>query len=314
MLASVVLGYYLLITLCVSSQTLPPSLWKWSTSNSSQLPHPPPNTSADADYNSRSSCGGGGDSNTSWSCPHMMLLSPDMLHAAKADGNDNWALYGVAGIGQVSDCGKCYQLEITGGGSWPVGNNKYIVQAINTGGDVSSGQFDIFIGAGGFGIFDSCSSDCQYGTVCSGGNCNAPQFGGNFYAWTPDGNCYGGGLHDPNGCEALVNWKLETFAENTLVYDCKEALYKKYHQNFNVNFKEVKCPESLVRVTGIKHRDEVSLSAAHEELVLDGQGRTTTMMDCCKPTCAWRQNVEYFTDPNWPQVFACNKEGYILKN
>ncbi len=98
-----------------------------------------------------------------------MLLSPDMVLAAKADGND-WAVYGVAGIGQVTDCGKCFQLEITGSsGTYPT-KTKYIVQAVNTGSDVSSGQFDILIGAGGFGIYDACSSECKYGQTCGGGH------------------------------------------------------------------------------------------------------------------------------------------------
>jgi hypothetical protein len=104
-----------------------------------------------------------------WSCPHLMLLSPDLQFAAEEDDN-TWAVYGVAGIGQTSDCGSCYQLQITSGGS-PSGPHAYVV---NTGSDVSSGQFDILLGAGGFGIYDACSSDCQNGQVCSGGHCNAP--------------------------------------------------------------------------------------------------------------------------------------------
>ena len=128
-------------------------------------------------------------------CMHIMLLSPNMQYA---DGN-SWAVYGVTGIGQTSDCGCCYQLEITCGGS--ASPNKYIVQAVNTGSDVSSGQFDILVGAGGL---DAYSSDCQYGQVCSDGHCNSPYYSSDFNAWTPDGNCYGGGIHDPSGCSKLV--------------------------------------------------------------------------------------------------------------
>ena len=102
-----------------------------------------------------------------------MLLSLDMQYAAQTDGNSDWAVYVVAGIGQSSECGKCFQLQITGGGNIP-SKKSYIVQAVNTGSDVSSGQFDILLGAGGFGIYDACASDCKYGPTCSGGHCNAP--------------------------------------------------------------------------------------------------------------------------------------------
>ena len=95
---------------------IPPSLWKWTNSASSYNNYAIPN----ADYNTKSGCGG--DDKIGWVCPHqIMLLSPDMQYAAKEDGN-SWALYGVAGIGQVSDCGTYYQLQITEGGS-PSPNN-----------------------------------------------------------------------------------------------------------------------------------------------------------------------------------------------
>ncbi len=85
-----------------ASAQMPPSIWKWPGSNSSVLPTEVPSYSTKAEYIGISSCGGGGDPNRSFACPHFMLLSPDMVLAAKADGND-WAVYGVAGIGQVTD-------------------------------------------------------------------------------------------------------------------------------------------------------------------------------------------------------------------
>ena len=296
-----------------NAQAMPQSLWKWPQSNSSYFPNGPPDSSTNAEYNGISGCGGGGDPNISWSCPHLMLLSPDMQFAAQTDGNGDWAVYGVAGIGQSSDCGKCFQLQITGGGNIP-SKKSYIVQAVNTGSDVSSGQFDILLGAGGFGIYDACSSDCKYGPTCSGGHCNAPMFSGDFKAWTPDGNCYGGGVHQTDGCDALVTESQRTFADNTLIYGCKMALNQQYHQNFEVNFSEVQCPKSLYQITGLRTKSDSFLSLPHPSLKLTQQGQTTTTMDCCKPTCAWRQNIAGFTDPNWPQVFVCNMKGIPLTN
>ena len=285
---------------------MPPSLWKWPNSTSSFNNYAVPNTSVNADYNTKSGCVGGGNDNLGWSCPHLMLLSPDLLYAAEADGN-SWAVYGVAGIGRVSDCGSCFQLEITGGGS--PSPNKYIVQAVNTGSDVGSGQFDILLGAGGFGIFDACSSDCQDGQVCSGGHCNSPYYGGNFAAWTPDGNCYGGGVHDSNGCYNLVTRCGHTFADNTLLYGCSEAIKRGFHANFNVRWQRVQCPTSLYKVTGLRRNDENEHPIPRPELTLSNSGHTTTTMDCCKPTCAWRQNIVGLTDSQFPQVYTCNKIG-----
>ena len=289
-----------------ATANMPPSLWKWPNSTSSYNNYAVPNTSVNADYDTQSGCGGGGNSNLGWSCPHLMLLSPDLLYAAEADGN-SWAVYGVAGIGQISNCGSCFQLEITGGGS--PSPNKYIIQAVNTGSDVSSGQFDILLGAGGFGIYDACSSDCQDGQVCSGGHCNSPYYSGKFAAWTPDGNCYGGGVHDANGCSKLVTGCSRTFADKTLLYACPEAIKRGFHANFNVQWQRVQCPPSLYKVTGLRRTDDGEHPTPRLGLTLSNSGRTTTTMDCCKPTCAWRQNIAGLADPQFPQVYTCNKTG-----
>ena len=286
--------------------TMPPSLWKWPNSGSSYNNYAVPNNSQNADYNTKSGCGGGGDSTLGWSCPHLMLLSPDLQYAAEANRN-SWAVYGVAGIGQTSDCGSCYQLQITGGGS--PSPDKYIVQAVNTGSDVSSGQFDILVGAGVFGIYDSCSSDCQQGQVCSGGHCNAPYYSGDFNAWTPDGNCYGGGVHDASECSKLTG--TSSFADQTLQYGCPEAINRGFHSNFEVQWQRVQCPPSLYKVTGLRRKDDAEYPMPNPGLTLKNTGRTTTTMDCCKPTCGWRQNIAGIADPLFPQVYTCNKEGQV---
>jgi len=281
-----------------------PSLWKWPNAMPSYYNYPVPSSSENVNYDAKSACNGGGDSTIGFSCPHLMLLSPDMQYAAATD-NNSWAAYGVAGIGATADCGFCYQLEITGGGS--PSPNKFIVQAVNTGSDVGSGQFDILVGAGGFGIYDACASDCQSGRVCSGGHCNAPQFSGDFSAWTPDGNCYGGGVRSADGCNNLAS--SSSFAANTLRYGCSTAINRGYHQNFNVQWSKVQCPESLYKLTGLKRRDNLQFAKPHPLLSLLSSGRTTTTMDCCKPSCAWRENVHNFTDPQLPQVYNCDKMG-----
>ena len=285
-----------------TAQSMSKPLWKWPSSTSSYFPYGAPNSSSSADYNAKSGCSGGGDNNIGWSCPHLMMLSPDMQYAAQADNLSDWAVYAVAGIGAPNDCGSCYQLKVDRSES-----KEYIVQAANTGSDVSSGQFDILLGAGGFGIYDACSSDCQNGQVCSGGHCNAPMFGGNFKAWTPDGNCYGGCVHDATACNNLVT--SSSFADNTLKYGCAEAINQGYHANFKAQWARVQCPESLVKVTGLRRKDNSQYPKPDPTMNLPNMGYTTTTMDCCKPTCAWRQNIEGIADSTFPQIYTCNKVG-----
>ena len=306
MLLYITLVIFLLYGDC---QNAPRPLWKWPSSPSSYLPYGVPASSANAEYNGLSACGGGGDPNISWACPHLMLMSPDMMGASSTDGN-KWALYGVAGIGQASDCGKCYQLDLNNPGLGSV--QHYIVQAVNTGSDVSSGQFDVMVGAGGFGIYNGCASDCKYGRTCSGGACNYPQYSGNFDAWTPGGNCYGGGVHDPNSCDNLAS--SGSMAADTVIYGCKTAIQQGYHRNFQVNFKRVACPRSLYMSTGIRSRNDIEEDHPDPSptLELSGSGQATTTMDCCKPTCAWRQSIAQYTLPEFPSVYVCNKQGYPL--
>jgi hypothetical protein len=70
-------------------------------------------------------------------------------------------------------CGKCYQLQFSGrshnAGSDPgaaaLAGKTMIVQAINIGGDVGSGQFDLSIPGGGVGAYNACSM--QWGVASS---------------------------------------------------------------------------------------------------------------------------------------------------
>ena len=140
-----------------------------------------------------------------------------------------------------------------------------------------------------------------------GGHYNAPYYSGDFNAWVPDGNCYGGGIHSAGQCYGLSNGQL--FPEKILHYGCIEAINRGYHSNFQVQWKRVQCPPSLYKVTGLQRKDDIEHPVADLELALTNNGRTTTMMDCCKPTCSWRQNIADIADPKFPQVYTCNKNG-----
>ena len=88
--------------------------------------------------------------------------------------NTPWAVsdklaYGFTAVaaGAGSDiCGKCYQLDFTGTsrnaagdpGSAALRGKSMIVQAINIGGDVGGGQFDLAVPGGGVGRYNACST------------------------------------------------------------------------------------------------------------------------------------------------------------
>jgi len=97
--------------------------------------------------------------------------------------SDNLA-YGFAAVSAAASsdiCGKCYQLDFTGSshnaagdpGSALLAGKHMIVQAINVGGDVGSGQFDLAIPGGGVGAFNACSAQWGVSTSQLG-----PDFGG----------------------------------------------------------------------------------------------------------------------------------------
>ena len=80
--------------------------------------------------------------------------------------------YGFAAVNSASpSCCQCYQLTFTSG---PKNGAKMIVQATNTGNDVSGTQFDLAMPGGGFGQFDGCSKEWNANSAVWGA-----QYGGN---------------------------------------------------------------------------------------------------------------------------------------
>jgi hypothetical protein len=92
-----------------------------------------------------------------------------------------------------------------------------------------------------------------------------------------------------------------------------------YHQNWQVRAKKVECPEALTRVTGCRLQPSglpgpdpsVTTVAAADTSYKTGYG-TTTMQDCCKPTCGWSDDVAGMgLTPNgpWRAFYSCDADG-----
>jgi hypothetical protein len=274
-------------------------------------------------------------------CPRFALASSTMAQAAVDDfGPSPPFNYAVAGhdvdtggldANARSTCCQCYQLvyslpeneaQVNGNGASAIAIPKpLIVQSFNTA--AGGGQnFDIFMGAGGFGAFNACdpaftqmkspsglylySMFPEQGEPGSGGLNAATQLPGcknNLNLVTMDT------LSSPT-CRSAVQSACNTFASSTLtaqavtdsIQSClasnDPASYA--HINWHVYAKKIECPTHLTQVTGCKLAPQ-GLPAANPNVTTPDQAAkdssfrasytTTTMQDCCKPTCAWQDWV-----------------------
>ena len=123
------------------------------------------------------------------------------------------------------------------------------------------------------------------------------------------------------------NWGKE------LIQSCKFALGDEnpYHGNWAVRFKEVECPKGLTDITGLRLKDSSTSytgkplpkpsptlvkPSGREGSVEDGYpGFTSTMMDCCKPSCAVNdmvmalQEKGFDVDKDYRSIWMCDGDG-----
>lgn len=310
------------------------SLWGWNISKDYYIADFPTNSSFSVNA-IPNSCGagplfdGGGDI-YSFACPHMLMFSEDMIRASVND-NLSWAYYATAGSNSDDDCGKCFHVRPSSPEKWTsnVPFQDMIVQVINSGGDVGFTQFDIFLGAGGFGVYTAANSDCNT-RYCDGGSCHAHMYAGSFYDWTnaeyaSDTNaCYAGGVkwfapyNDTSSletlCGNLFRGESKSIFKNEQLYrSCYLSNTLAYHQNFRAYMSSrVQCPRGLYMLTGIRRKDDIFYNLPSEKDDLSSSTCTdslcmTTMMDNCRVSCSWSGKVETFDD--FPAVFTCDAMG-----
>ena len=286
-----------------------------------------------------SACGNGGNAlNYGYACPSMMMLSDEMIKAAKKDGLERYFIYGVAGGASDADCGKCFMIQLLDAErEWRSDFKYLILQVVNSGSDVLANQFDIFMGAGGFGYFTSCNQDCK-NSHCQGGPCKEGMFAGYFHDWVNaqyfDPNlCYSGGikwLDQKNNselfqlCRNLIGDEDAHLLKNKdTINSCYRTNAGLYHQNFvSARSVQVQCPIHLCRTTGLKRNDDADHPQANPQLRLTNecqgdrnQGRycITTMQDCCKMSCSWSGKIaNYAFNSSFPCVYTCDKRGVII--
>jgi hypothetical protein len=101
-----------------------------------------------------------------------------------------------------------------------------------------------------------------------------------------------------------------------------------YHLNWSVYVAKVECPENLTRVTGCKLAPQ-GLPAVKKDVTTAAQAakdpdfrsktggsnnmyETTTMEDCCRPSCSsitWTTQKGLVTDPQYRAFYLCNANG-----
>jgi len=307
-------------------------------------------------------------------CPRFALHSDEMAQAAIDDFGPNPPFnYAIAGhdIDTVvldakaqTTCCQCYQLvfslpeqeaRVNGNASGPSAiaiPKPLIVQAFNTA--AGGGQnFDIFMGAGGFGSNNACdpgftempsqsghylySTFPEQGESNSGGVNAATQLAG----CKNQNNLVTTATLSSAQCTSNVTSACGSFASSTLtpqaltdsIQSCTKSndYTSYYHFNWQVFVKKIECPTHLTQVTGCKLAPQ-SLPAANPNVTTSDQAAadttfkattgtqnpipftTTTMQDCCKPTCAWQ---DYVTGNNghltaigmYNSFYTCDEHG-----
>jgi hypothetical protein len=260
--------------------------------------------------------------------------------------------YGVVGhdadVGGLDDgessCCQCYQIVyVTPEPSSPPPPalpypKPLIVQSFNTAASGPKG-FDVFMAAGGYGAFNACYNDPAFG--------NTTKFNEFMYDQFPYQNPGSGGISFLRYPECIQGWPpavdgvLSAACQDKIKQMCNQALMNAsaqitedtrqscikcnqlaslYHQNWQVMAKRVRCPENLTRVTGCRLKEDnlplpLPLVQTPSQAQTNGFAtgyQTTTMQDCCKPTCAWADwtvGKNLPVDGEWNSFYSCDKNG-----
>ncbi len=253
----------------------------------------------------------------------------------------------VGGIDdKQSSCCQCYQIvfkkpEVSSPQPPDLPYPKpLIVQSFNTAAGGGK-NFDIFMSAGGYGAFNSCYKDPAFGSTT--------KFNEFIYDSFPYQNPGGGGISflryekqcrkswppavgdvQSSECQDLIKELCDQalargsaqITEDTR-RSCIETnkVESLYHQNWEIMVKRVRCPENLTRVTGCRlSEDNLQLPIPKAQTPADATASggfssgytTTTMQDCCKPTCAWADALidgKLTADGEWNSFYSCDKNG-----
>lgn len=279
-----------------------------------------PNTST----NVNNACTSGG--NVSYICPRFMLFSLEMKAAAAADATANgWPAgsfnYGVATLDGAACC-SCYQIVYENpqnSGDTYSPPKPLIIQNFNQGG--APNAFDVFMGKGGEGAETQGCSKLYNGYPTTG----EPNGGGITVESISACGTTSSSVAS-SACVSAVTSACDqiqgqnAYVTTTTQNSCIEtnSAGSLYHLNWNVKARQVECPTALTEVTGCKPnagsnpKPDPTVQTSAQASSWSSYG-TTTMEDCCKPSCSWPGNVSNTQAP-WSAMYQCDVDGNPMTN
>ncbi len=220
-----------------------------------------------------------------------------------------------------------------------------IAQSFNTA--ATRNTFDLYMGGGGFGAHNGCGPGLQQ-TSTSGQYLyeSYPPEGGisggvkpithwseckNQFQWVTEES-----LRSP-ACQAKLKAACDkiTHADPRITEYARKSCMQTnqpeslHHANWSVYVRMVECPEALTRVTGCKLQPQglpkvhglITAAQAANDPTFWKKGsngnmyETTTMEDCCRPSCAaanWVQEKGLKPDPDYNVIYSCDRAGVPL--
>jgi hypothetical protein len=221
--------------------------------------------------------------------------------------------YGTFSI-PMNGLGACFRIKASGIGK------DLIVQSINSGHDVANNQFDLQVGNGGAGKFNTCAGGSRPG--------HNSMFPGAYNSGTWGRN-YGGADHRSQ-CKNLPRYPANDAAMKAagddLVKLCEYSFDHKVRLEGGGNPRissigRVQCPAELVHLTQIQRKDEpksfevetpLPLALASSANATTGCSNCLTrMMDCRKPSAGIKDNIRpELMVAGKKIVQTCTSDGY----
>jgi len=268
----------------------------------------------------------GADGDMAFACMDWTFGSKGMQAAeasfSQRTGEDVY--FGVGTFGTSDDAmrgiGACYRLQIGSEGGGVA--KDLLLQSINTGSDVSGFQFDLQVGDGGAGLFNTCAGGSSPG--------HDSMYPGP-YSDDTWGKQYGG-ADTRVQCDNLPSYPSASAAMIAAGEDLGALCEWSFDHGVRgatganpsiLSIGRVECPMELVEFTQLKRSDDPSgyscgsecHQAEHECLLNSGGSEATwcltRMMDCRKPSGAFKDNVrdELVVD-GMKVVQPCTSDGY----
>lgn len=222
-----------------------------------------------------------------------------------------------------------------------------IVQSFNT---QTNGpdDFDVFMGVGGYGGNNACragfsmtdtSGKYLYSKYPDDGTPGGINAAGNFgngsscktnQQWVNTESLSSSGCQDKvaaacKGIESVSQHMTDETIQSCIKSNKAETYY---HMNWFVHVKKVECPRHLTDVTGCrlapqglpaadpKVKSAADADSSFKDKAANGiHFSTTTMQDCCKPSCSWKDHVTgkgLKADGEYNSFYSCDQNGSPL--